>query len=71
MCNECRNWERIHNTLFSFELKNEPNKLECFVTLSWKGLPLTKNSSLLAPFVSYKENEVLQLYSQNFNFFVT
>ncbi len=35
-----------------------PKKLKCFITLDWIDLPGT-NSSLLGPFVSYKENDVL------------
>jgi len=38
-------------------LKNLPNKLECYITLSRKGFPGT-NTSLLGPFIGYKENEV-------------
>jgi hypothetical protein len=29
---------RIHNTSFSSSLKNRPNKLDCYITLSGKGL---------------------------------
>jgi hypothetical protein len=29
----------IYNTVFSSELKNGSNKLECNITLCWKGLP--------------------------------
>jgi hypothetical protein len=28
----------IHNTPFSLQLMNWPNKLECYITLRWKGL---------------------------------
>ncbi len=31
----------IHNTLFSSQLMNGPNKLECYITPGWKGLPGT------------------------------
>ncbi len=34
-------WGRIHSTSFSLKFKNEPNKLECYITLGLKGLPLT------------------------------
>jgi hypothetical protein len=29
---------RIHNTSFNSKIKNRPNKLECYITLGWKGL---------------------------------
>jgi hypothetical protein len=32
---------RIHNIPFSSQLMNQPNKLVCSITLSWKGLPVT------------------------------
>jgi len=31
----------IHKASFSSKLNNEPNKLECYITLGWKGLPIT------------------------------
>jgi len=49
---------------------NGPNKLDCYITLGWKG-PWTntlaywahsyidKHSNLLGPFACYQENEVL------------
>ncbi len=40
----------IHNTSSSSQLTNEPNKLECYITLGLKGLAGT---------LSYEENEVL------------
>jgi hypothetical protein len=36
---------RIHNSSFSWELKNEPNKLECYIILGWKGLPVVNSLS--------------------------
>ncbi len=30
--------DRIGHTLFSSELTNEPNNLECYIELFWKGL---------------------------------
>jgi hypothetical protein len=39
---------------------NEPNKLDnCYITLNWKGLAKDKVCSLLGPFVTYQEKEVL------------
>jgi hypothetical protein len=32
---------RIHNTSFSLKIINQPNKLECYIKLGWKGLPAT------------------------------
>ncbi len=29
---------------------NGPNKLECYITLAWKGLPATNTSAYLAHF---------------------
>ncbi len=55
-------WGCVHNTLFSLLLINEPNKLECYVSLGRKGLSRNKHSSflsLLDPFISNKENEAL------------
>ncbi len=34
-------WDRIHNTRFSSLVINGPNKLDCFITLGFKGLPGT------------------------------
>jgi hypothetical protein len=45
--------------LTSLELKNEPNKLRSNIKLGLKGWG--KHSSLLSSFVSYEENEVLQI----------
>jgi hypothetical protein len=50
-------WDRIHNTSF-FCIFNGPNKLECYITLIWKGFP-GKNTSLLGPSIICEENEVL------------
>jgi hypothetical protein len=51
---DCRG--RIYNTSFSLLLVNGPNKLECYITLGWKGFPDTKPSSLSGSFISYEEN---------------
>ncbi len=34
-------WYRIHNTPFSSQLTNRPNKLDCSIKLSWNGIPMT------------------------------
>ncbi len=31
----------IHNTSFSSYLTNRHNRVDCYVTLNWKGLPVT------------------------------
>ncbi len=49
---------RIHKTPFSSKLTNGNNKLECYITLSWKGHAGTNTLASL-PFVSYEENIVL------------
>ncbi len=41
----------IHNASFSSKLTHGPNKLECYITLGWKGFT--------GYIVSYDENEVL------------
>jgi hypothetical protein len=48
-------WSRIHRTSFSSQLTN---KLEFNITLSWKGLPVTK-TLYLSLLVSCEENEML------------
>ncbi len=47
----------IRNTTLSPKRTNGPNKLVCYIRP--ESLVLVKRSSLLDPFVSYKENEVL------------
>jgi hypothetical protein len=51
-------WYRIHNTPFSLQLTNRPNKLDCLIT-QLKMLTSDKHSNLLGQFPSYEENEVL------------
>jgi hypothetical protein len=46
-----KNQAHFQKTLFSSKLKNEPNKLEWYITFSQKGLPLAKHTNL---HVSYK-----------------
>jgi hypothetical protein len=48
----------IQNTSFSLLLMNGPSKLECYITLVWKGFSSTIHN-LLGPFVNYKETYVL------------
>jgi hypothetical protein len=65
----------IHNTSFSSKFKNEPNKLVLHYAMLER-FTTRKHSSLMDPFVSYEENEVLWIqphgpYSQNFIFFET
>jgi hypothetical protein len=45
-----KNQAHFHKTLFSSKLKNEPNKLECYITFSQKGWPLAKHTNLLVQF---------------------
>jgi len=71
-----KTWGPIHNTSFSSELKNGPNKIECYFTQRLKMVARDKHSSLLDPFISCKENELFQMWSlglcsQHFIFFVT
>ncbi len=50
-----RDW--IYNISYSLQLMNWPNKLNCY---SWvESLASNKYSGLLAPFISWEENEVL------------
>jgi hypothetical protein len=39
----------IHNTPFSSEFTNRPNKLDRYTTLDWKGLPVTNTLSYRGP----------------------
>jgi hypothetical protein len=41
-------WHCIHNTSFSLLLATGPNKLECYITSIWKGLPGTNTISYQA-----------------------
>jgi hypothetical protein len=50
-------WDRIHNPSFSLQLTKVPNKLLCYITQDWN--VRDKHSSLLGPFVSYEEDNVL------------
>ncbi len=36
-----RNLQENHNASFSSLIMNMLNRLECYITLSWKGLPVT------------------------------
>ncbi len=45
----------IHNTSFSWEVMNEPNKLECYILVGWKGL--TGLNTL-----AYLSHEVLRIW---------
>jgi hypothetical protein len=49
----------IHNTPFSSEFTNRPNKLDCFIK-QLEGLTSDKHCNLLGQFLSYKENEVFE-----------
>jgi hypothetical protein len=44
----------IHNPSFSLQLPNGPNKLECYITLGWKGMSGTNTAAYCA-----QENEEL------------
>jgi hypothetical protein len=55
---------------------NGPNKVKCYITLGWKGLPETNALAYFAQFLSYKDNGGLwiqppELYSQHFILFAT
>jgi hypothetical protein len=43
---------------------NKPKNLKHYITLDQKSFPVTKHSSLLGAFISYEENEVLQIWPQ-------
>jgi hypothetical protein len=58
-CCECSPRDQIHKILFSLKLKNEANKLDCFITLGLNDLTVLKHLNLLGPFNNYKENEWL------------
>jgi len=46
-------------SFFSSQLTNGSNKLECYITLGWKGLLGKTTLAYWASFVSYVENELL------------
>ncbi len=53
-------WGRIHNTQFYLQLMSGSSKLKNYITLGWKGWPVTDSlASLQCPLVSYEENEEL------------
>ncbi len=58
-------WVCIRNTSIYLWLTNWSNKLDCFITLSWKDLLGTNILAYLGPFVSCKENYVLWMRLQN------
>jgi hypothetical protein len=41
-CCKCDSRDLIHDTLFPSKITNRSNKLECYIALGWKGLPMTK-----------------------------
>jgi len=41
-------WDHIYNTLFYLKLMNGPIKLECYITLDWKGLTETNTVASFA-----------------------
>ncbi len=51
--------DHIHKTSFSWKLKNEFNKLIVLHNTRLERFATDKHYSLLDPFVSYEENEVL------------
>jgi hypothetical protein len=40
---EIKVWDCIHNTSFPSKLMNGPDKLECYITLGWKGSPVERH----------------------------
>jgi hypothetical protein len=54
-----RLWQRYHNTSFSSQFTNGPNKIQCYITQCWKILSGT-NTGVLGPFVNYEENEEMK-----------
>ncbi len=57
----CAASETVYTSLIFSQHMNEPDKLHCYITLGQKGLP---GFSLLGPFGSYKENQVLRIRLQ-------
>jgi hypothetical protein len=55
----------IFTTLSFYVTYKRPNKIECYITLGWKGLSRNQYSSLLGPFISYKEYKVLDKQKNN------
>jgi hypothetical protein len=65
--------DRIHSSSFSSQIKNEPNKLECLITLGWKGMSVV-NTTLMCNKLRRKLRLWIRAqgpYSRHFIFFVT
>jgi hypothetical protein len=58
MFNSTGSWGRIHNTVFSSQLTNWPNRLDCSI-IQLERLAGDKHSNLMSQFLSYGENKVL------------
>ncbi len=41
-CYEYNTMDHIHDTSFLSKISKRYNKLECYIALGWKGLPMTK-----------------------------
>ncbi len=50
---------------------NEPNKVECYITIVWKGLPLANTLAYWTNLQVLKKMKPLDLNLQHFIFFVT
>ncbi len=47
------------------------NKLDCYITLGWKGLVRTNTLAYMDQFIIYKENEVLWMVSNKLDCYIT
>jgi len=51
----------IHNILFSLLMMYQSNKLECYITLGWKGLPVANALRYLASLSVTREKSFIRL----------
>ncbi len=56
-----KTWDHIHNTSFYLKLTNSPSKPVLQYTMLEWWLSSDNHSSLLGPFESYEENDVLRI----------
>jgi hypothetical protein len=59
--------EHIHNISFSFLATNVHDKQECYITLGWKGLIITKTLAYWAPLQIMKQMKCCEYDSRRFD----
>ncbi len=68
ICRLRRKWSVVILGVYlnTSQFKNVPSRLECFITVGWKGLPGTNSEAYGGSFVGYK-NEVNWILEHNHN----